>query len=53
MEAARVTLPVNPPLGVIVIVDVFPVVAPAFTLMLGPLTASPGGAEVTMTVCVL
>ena len=32
--AVRATLPVKPPVGVRVIVEVFPVVAPAVTLML-------------------
>lgn len=53
MDAVRSTFPVKPPLGVIVMVEVFPLVAPALTATLAPLTASPGGAAVTMTVCVL
>jgi hypothetical protein len=35
--AVNVTLPVNPPLGVTVIVEVLPVVAPELTVMLPPL----------------
>jgi hypothetical protein len=47
--AVRATLPVNPPLGVMVTVEVFPVVAPAATVTLVPLTEKPGGACVTLT----
>ena len=37
MDAVNATLPVNPPLGVTVIVDVFPVVAPFAILTVVPL----------------
>jgi hypothetical protein len=50
--AVNVTLPVNPPLGVTVIVDVFPVVAPGeLTVMAPPLVrANEAGTAVTVTV---
>ena len=52
-DAVRVTLPVNPPAGVIRMADVFPVVAPAATLTAGLVMVKPGGiAEVTVTVAV-
>jgi len=41
--AVRTTLPVKPPAGVTVIVEVFPLVAPGATLTAVPLTAIPGG----------
>jgi hypothetical protein len=40
--AVRVTLPVKPPVGVTVIVDVLPVVAPGATLTAVPLTVKLG-----------
>src|ERR1700739_1542358 len=48
--ALRLTLPVNPPVGVRVIVDVFPAVEPATTATLVPTRLMPGGmAVVTLT----
>jgi hypothetical protein len=41
IAAVSVTLPVNPPEGVIVIAEVFPVVAPAAAVTAVPLTAYP------------
>jgi hypothetical protein len=41
--AARVTLPVKPPVGVRVIVEVLPAVAPGATLTAVPLTVKLGG----------
>jgi hypothetical protein len=49
IAAVRATLPVNPPLGVTVIVEVFPVVAPATTVTAVPARARPG-AEAAVTV---
>jgi hypothetical protein len=43
MAHFRLTTPIKPPDGVIVIVDVFPVVAPGETVMEVPETAKPGG----------
>ena len=48
-EAVIVTLPVNPPLGVSVTVEVLPVVAPGMTDTFVPVRARPGGAVVTLT----
>ena len=48
MAAVRATLPVKPPLGVTVIVEVFPVVAPGLTDTAVPATVTPGAA-VTVT----
>lgn len=51
IAALRVTLPVKPPEGVTVIVEVFPVVAPGATVTLAPLIENPGlTAVVTVTV---
>jgi hypothetical protein len=41
--AVSATLPVKPPLGVTVIVEVFPVVAPGDTVTVVPLTVKLGG----------
>jgi hypothetical protein len=41
-EAIKVTLPVNPPIGVIVIAEVFPVVAPGAMLTVEALILKPG-----------
>jgi hypothetical protein len=50
IDAVSVTAPVNPALGVTVIVEVFPVVAPAATLRFVPLTAMSGtGTGFTVT----
>ena len=50
MAAVSATLPVKPPLGVTVIVEVFPVVAPGETVTAVPLTVNPGdGGIVTVT----
>jgi hypothetical protein len=50
IEALNATLPVNPPAGVTVIVDVFPVVAPRMTVAVVPEIVIPGGtAGVTVT----
>jgi hypothetical protein len=50
MAAVSVTLPVKPPLGDTEIVEVFPVVAPAFKVTAVPLTVKPGGGgTVTVT----
>ena len=43
--AVRATLPIKPPLGVMVIVEVLPVVAPAAMLTAVPLTVKPGDVE--------
>ena len=48
-EAVRVTLPVKPPAGVTVMVEVFPEVAPGRTLTAVPLTVKLGGGTVTVT----
>jgi hypothetical protein len=42
-EAVSVTLPVKPPAGVTMMVEVFPVVAPGKTVGVVPLTIKPGG----------
>ena len=48
--AVSPTLPVNPPLGVTVMVEVFPVVAPGAAVTAVPERVRPGGAAaVTMT----
>ena len=48
--AVSVTLPVKPPTGVTVIVEVFPAVAPGETVTAVPLTVNPGdGGIVTVT----
>jgi hypothetical protein len=48
--AVSATLPVNPPLGVTVIVEVLPLVAPGLTDTAVPLTEKPGiAATVTVT----
>jgi hypothetical protein len=47
MAAVNATLPVKPPLGVTVIVEVFPVVAPGATVTGVPARAKP---EVAVTV---
>jgi hypothetical protein len=44
-EAVRVTLPVKPPIGVMVIVEVFPVVAPGARSSVVPLTVKFGDME--------
>jgi len=41
--AVRATLPVKPPAGVTVMVEVFPLVAPGVTVTAVPLTVIPGG----------
>ena len=52
--AVRVTLPVNPPAGVTVIVEVFPVVAPGGTVRAVPDNERPGGTvAVTVTFSLL
>jgi hypothetical protein len=43
----RLTAPVNPPDGVNVMVEVFPVVAPGATVIAVPVIAKPGGAVMT------
>ena len=43
--AVILTEPVNPPAGVIVIVEVFPVVAPALTVTAAPLIENPDGVK--------
>lgn len=48
-DAASATLPMKPPLGVRVMVEVFPVVAPGVTVAEGPLRAKEAGIAVTMT----
>lgn len=47
--AVSATLPVNPPVGVTVMVEVFPVVAPAATETAGPAMVKVGGTTVTVT----
>jgi hypothetical protein len=47
--AVRATLPVKPPLGVTVMVEVFPVVAPAVTVTAVPVIVKPGVPLVTVT----
>jgi hypothetical protein len=50
-DAVSATLPLNPPLGIIVMVDVFPVVAPGAIVTVVPLIAKVGfTAVVTVTV---
>jgi hypothetical protein len=49
IAAVRATLPVNPPLGVTVMVDVFTVVAPATTVTPVPESIRPGVDAVTVT----
>jgi len=49
IEAESATPPVNPPPGVTVIVEVFPVVAPGATVTAVPLIANVGGGAVTET----
>lgn len=52
--AVKATLPVKPPLGVIVIVEVLPLVAPGFTAMAPPLVRpNEAGAAVTVAVTVV
>lgn len=46
--AVIATLPVNPPAGVTVIVDVFPVVDPGVIVTAVPAMANPGGAAFTI-----
>jgi hypothetical protein len=46
--AVNATLPVKPPLGVTVIVEMFPVVAPGVTVTDVPPSAKEGGAVVTV-----
>ena len=48
-EAVNATLPVKPPAGVTVIVDVFPLVAPETTLTAVPLSVKPTVPFVTIT----
>jgi hypothetical protein len=51
--AVNATLPMKPPAGVTVMVDVFPVVAPGVTVTVVPLKANEGfTATVTVTVVV-
>jgi hypothetical protein len=49
--AVNVTLPVNPPLGVMVMVDVFPVVAPGATVIAVPLSVKLGFTAVVTVTC--
>jgi hypothetical protein len=49
ITAVKATLPVKPPAGVTVTVDVFPVLAPGATLTAVPLTVKLGAAAVTVT----
>jgi hypothetical protein len=49
MLAVSETLPVNPPAGVTVTVEVFEVVAPGATDTVVPVTVKVGGAAVTVT----
>jgi hypothetical protein len=53
--AVKVTLPVNPPLGVTVIVELLPVVAPGELMVMAPplVRAKEAGVEVTVTVTVV
>jgi hypothetical protein len=52
--AVKATLPVNPPIGAMVRVEVFPAVAPAVTVTAVPATVNAGDAGgVTVTVAVL
>ena len=49
-EQLRLTMPVNPPVGVRVMAEVFPVVAPRTTVIAAPLMVKPGEmGVVTMT----
>ena len=48
--AVSATLPVNPPVGVTVMVDVFPVVAPAATVTGVPVIVKPGATPVPVSV---
>jgi hypothetical protein len=51
MAAVNATLPVNPPLGVTVMVEAFAVVAPGARVTAVPLRVKPGGvADVTVAV---
>jgi hypothetical protein len=52
IDAISVTLPVKPPAGVTVMVEVFPVVAPGITVTPTPLTAKLGG-TFTTRLCVI
>jgi hypothetical protein len=45
------TLPVKPPVGVTVMVEVFPVVAPAVTVTGVPVIVKPGGAVTVTEAC--
>jgi hypothetical protein len=47
MVAVSVTFPVNPPPGVTVMVEVFPVAAPGATVTAVPASVKPGGTAVT------
>ena len=51
MAAVSATLPVKPPLGITVIVDVFPLVAPGVTLITVPLTVKLGVVAVVTLTC--
>jgi hypothetical protein len=48
--AVSATLPVNPPAGLMVMIDVFPVVAPGASVMFVAPIAKPDGVGVTVTV---
>lgn len=48
-EQLRLTAPVNPPVGVRVMADVFPVVAPRTTVIAVPLIVKPGEMGVVTT----
>jgi hypothetical protein len=49
--AVSATLPVKPPDGVTVMMDVFPVVAPAVTVTAVPVIVKPGGAVTVTEAC--
>jgi hypothetical protein len=53
MAAVSAMSPSKPPLGVIVIVEVFPALAPAVTVTEVPAKVKPGGMAVTVTEPVL
>jgi hypothetical protein len=50
-KAVSTTLPVKPPVGVTVMVEVFPVVAPAVTVTGVPVIEKPGGAVTVTEAC--
>ena len=49
--AVSATLPVKPPVGVTVMVEVFPVVAPGVTVTAVPVIVKPGGAVTVTEAC--